>query len=87
MSKLFCFSTKPFIGFEINIAIKRKISIFYEMLITLNIFNISIFFLALRKKFMQQNFLCCSNKTFCLSNQNLIDIAKCFIGTTKEFLT
>ena len=34
---------------------------------------------------MQQNFFCCPNKTFCFSNQNLIDIAKCFVGRTKEF--
>ena len=40
---------------------------------------------TLRKKCMQQNFLCFTNKTFCLSNKNLIDIAKCFVGTKKEF--
>ena len=34
---------------------------------------------------MQQNFFCCPEKTFCLSNQNLIDVAKCFVGRTKEF--
>ena len=36
------------------------------------------------KKCMQQNFFYCPDKTFCLSNQNLIDVAKCFYGTTKE---
>ena len=34
---------------------------------------------------MQQNFFCCPNKKFCSSDQNMIDIAKCFVGTTKEF--
>ena len=33
---------------------------------------------------MQQNFFCYPNKTVCLSNQNLIGIAKCFVGTTKD---
>ena len=28
-------------------------------------------------------FICCPDKTFCLSNQNLIDIEKGFVGTTK----
>ena len=47
---------------------------------------------TLRKKCMQQKFFFCPeksfycpNKTFCLSNHNLMDIAKCFSGTTKEF--
>ena len=40
---------------------------------------------TLRKKFMQQNLFCCPNKIFYLSNQNLIDIVKYFVGTTKEF--
>ena len=38
---------------------------------------------ALRKKFMQQNFFCSPNKTFCSFNQNLIDIAKYFVVTEK----
>ena len=32
---------------------------------------------------MQRNFFCCPNKTFCLSNQNLIDVAKCFVDIAK----
>ena len=40
---------------------------------------------TLRKKFMQENFFYCPEKTFCFSNQNLIDIGKCFVCTTKEF--
>ena len=42
---------------------------------------------------MQQYFFCCPdktfycpNKTFCLCNQNLIDIAKYFVGTKKNFV-
>ena len=35
---------------------------------------------------MQQNFFCCPNKKFFLSNQNFIDSAKCFVGTTKKVL-
>ena len=34
---------------------------------------------------MQQNFFCCPDKKCSLSNQNLIDIEKYFVGTTKEF--
>ena len=34
---------------------------------------------------MQQNFFCCPDKTFCVSNQNFIDISKYFVGTTKKF--
>ena len=42
--------------------------------------------MTLRKKCVQQNFFCCPNKTFCLSNQNLIDKAKCLVGTKKDFV-
>ena len=35
---------------------------------------------------MQQNLFYCPKKTFCSSNQNLIDLEKCFVGTKKEFL-
>ena len=34
---------------------------------------------------MKKNIFCCPDKTFCLSNQNLIDMQKSFVGTTKEF--
>ena len=66
--------------------------------ITLKIFrnwkilNFNWFKHTLRKKCMQQNFFCCPDKTFCcpnkkfcLSKPNFIDIAKCFVGITKEF--
>ena len=31
------------------------------------------------------DFFCFSNETFCLNNQNLIDLAKCIVSATKEF--
>ena len=70
-----------------------KIFIRNHCLPNLRIFGIWLAYLdTLRKKFVQQNFFCCPDKTFCCpskaffsSNQNLIDIAKCFVGTKKEF--
>ena len=93
-SKIFCNreiyfknadSTGHLLGFKLQILKSNKVHQSDSPMTIIRVNSLRIECnVTLRKKFMQQNFFCCPDKTFCLSIQNLNDIAKCFVGTTKE---
>ena len=68
--------------FFVTLYMTYDIFIYYEIYLYIEIYRMFDTYLDNR---LRKNFFCCPYKTFCLSNQNLIDTAKCFVGPTKEF--